>query len=226
MITKIHDMGGKAYSEALPPECDKVFAKDWHKKVLSLTLAVGALGQWNIDRSRYFRESLPPEDYQKFTYYEKWLAALVNLLVDSGLFYQSDLEELNSLQISKHEKCATSKTIREMISQGDPSVCEDNSSYQPFEVGQLVKTKHPPSNRFLKGGHTRLPAYSSGYPGKIVMYHGFHRLPDSHAHLLGANPEPLYTVSFKAKTLWGSEIEFPDDEVNLDLWHNYLEPQL
>lgn len=224
-MTKVHDMGGTSCSETLPTENDHVFEKEWHKRTLALTLAVGALGKWNLDRSRYFRESLPAEDYQRFTYYEKWLAALVNLLVDSGLFHQSELAELKSLNTSKHEKSVSSQTIREIISQGDPSVCETNTSYQPYEVGQLVKTKHPPSNRFMKDGHTRLPAYSSGFKGEIVLFHGFHRLPDSNAHYLGENPEPLYTVSFKAKTLWGPSIEFPDDEINLDLWHNYLEPQ-
>ena len=223
MMAKIHDMGGKASSQILPPENDKVFVKEWHKKVLAITLAVGALGKWNIDRSRYFRESLPPDDYQRFSYYEKWLAALVNLLVDSGLLHQSELKEFKGLKTPNREKLVSRQTIREMISQGDPSLSETKASCQPFEVGQLVKTKHPPSNRYMKGGHTRLPAYSSGQQGKIISYHGCHRLPDSHAHFLGQNPEPLYTVSFTAKNLWGPEIEFPNDEVNLDLWHNYLE---
>ncbi len=222
-MTKIHDMGGVACSEALPSENDKIFEKEWHKKILSLTLAAGALGKWNIDRSRYFREALPTEDYQKFSYYEKWMAALVNLLVDSCLVSRSELEQFECIESSEHENCASSQSIRKMISVGDSSVCVANSSFQPFEVGQLVKTKHPPGNRFLEEGHTRLPAYSSGYTGKIITYHGFHRFPDSHAHFLGANPEPLYTVRFKAKTLWGSDTEFPNDEINLDLWHSYLD---
>ncbi len=223
-MKKIHDMGGQNCTDPLPSENDKAFEKEWHKTVLSLTLAVGALGQWNIDRSRYFREQLPPEDYQKFTYYEKWLAALVNLLVDSGLIQESELINFKSNEAITPHSGITSSVMKKMIDNGDPSVCDVQESKQVFAIGQMVKTRQESCNPFLQGGHTRLPAYSSGLQGRIVSFHGFHRLPDSHAHYFGPNPEPLYTVTFKANTLWGNGVEFPNDEVNLDLWHSYLEP--
>ena len=50
-------------------------------RALGLTLAAGALGRLNIDAARHVRECLPPADYARFGYYEKWLGGLANILV-------------------------------------------------------------------------------------------------------------------------------------------------
>jgi nitrile hydratase len=43
--------------------------------------------------------------------------------------------------------------------------------------------------------------------------------PDTVAHGLGEDPEPLYGVTFRASTLWGEG----DHSVTLDLFEPYLE---
>ncbi len=53
--------------------------------------------------------------------------------------------------------------------------------------------------------------------------HGVHVFPDSHAHGLGEQPQPLYSVRFDARELWGEDAE-PQQSVHLDLWESYLEP--
>ncbi|HWA59818.1 MAG TPA: SH3-like domain-containing protein, partial [Caulobacteraceae bacterium] len=72
-------------------------------------------------------------------------------------------------------------------------------------------------------GHTRLPRYVRGREGVVTRLHGAHVFPDSNAHFHGEAPQPLYTVRFAARELWG-----PDagrrDAVYLDLWEPYLEP--
>ena len=85
-MSRVHDMGGRFGDGPVCPEPEQpVFHADWHKRALALTLAAGALGQWNLDVSRHARERLAPQDYARFTYYEKWLAALADLLVDTGV---------------------------------------------------------------------------------------------------------------------------------------------
>ena len=37
-----------------------VFHADWEKRALALTIASGALGEWNLDMSRHARETLHP----------------------------------------------------------------------------------------------------------------------------------------------------------------------
>ena len=81
-MSRLHDMGGRLGDGPLHPEAADapVFAKDWHARALALTLASGALGQWTLDRSRHQRECLSPQDYMRFSYYEKWLSGLADIL--------------------------------------------------------------------------------------------------------------------------------------------------
>ena len=80
-----HDMGGNPSEPIIPDKPDDPkFEKSWHRRVLGITIAMGAMGAWSIDASRYARESLPRSDYTKFSYYEKWLGGLTNLLFQKG----------------------------------------------------------------------------------------------------------------------------------------------
>ena len=73
------DLGGMmGFGPVLAEPDEPVFHVDWEKRVLALTLAAGALGEWNIDMSRHARESLHPVDYLSSSYYEVWLAGLRN----------------------------------------------------------------------------------------------------------------------------------------------------
>jgi hypothetical protein len=72
-------------------------------------------------------------------------------------------------------------------------------------------------------GHTRLPRYARGKLGQIERCHGAHVFPDTNAHGLGEQPQPLYTVRFAARELWGDAAE-GRQSVSLDLWESYLEP--
>jgi nitrile hydratase len=40
---------------------------------------------------------------------------------------------------------------------------------------------------------------------------------------LGTQPQPLYTVRFTARELWGESAE-TNEMVSLNLWQSYLEP--
>jgi nitrile hydratase len=53
--------------------------------------------------------------------------------------------------------------------------------------------------------------------------HGIHVFPDSHAHGRGEQPQPLYSVRFDARELWGESAE-PNQSVHIDLWESYLLP--
>ncbi len=71
--------------------------------------------------------------------------------------------------------------------------------------------------------HTRLPRFARGKPGVIIALLGAHVFPDMSAVFQGENAQPLYTVKFQARTLWG-EAANPRDTVCLDLWEDYLDP--
>jgi nitrile hydratase subunit beta len=69
--------------------------------------------------------------------------------------------------------------------------------------------------------HTRLPKYVRGQVGEIVYCNGDHPLPDDRARQVPApRVEPVYTVRFAARDLWGAGDHF----VTVDLWQSYLSP--
>jgi hypothetical protein len=87
-----------------------------------------------------------------------------------------------------------------------------------FRLGDAVRTRniHPVT-------HTRLPRFARDKPGVIVLLHAAHVYPDAVALGQGENPQPLYTVEFRARDLWGEGAN-PRDTVRIDLWEDYLEP--
>jgi hypothetical protein len=68
--------------------------------------------------------------------------------------------------------------------------------------------------------HTRLPRYARGATGTIVEQQGCHPLPDLRSRSLPAEAEPVYTVAFAARELFGEG----DHTVTVDLWQSYLRP--
>lgn len=222
-MTRPHDMGGRFGDGPLIPEPEDVkFHADWHPRALAVTVAAGFLGQWNIDMSRRARENLAPKDYARFSYYEKWLSALADLLVETDLVTRAELSGAEP-SLSPHAKSVlTAERTPGTLAKGGPT---ERSSDIPalFSVDDWVVTRRITANRLVEGGHTRLPRYAAGARGRILRCHGAHVLPDSNAHGLGEAPEPLYAVSFPASELWAAP-EHPDDEVVLDLWQSYLAP--
>ena len=224
-MTRVHDMGGRFGDGPINPEPNDapVFAEGWHGRALAVTLAAGFLGQWNIDTSRHARERLSPKDYARFSYYEKWISGLADLLVEKGVLTREDLTGGGSN--GTHPLAARRlmpEAVAVALAKGGPADRPSDVAVA-FEIGQQVRTNHPAANRKVDGGHTRLPIYAAGATGRILRLHGTHVLPDSSAHGLGEAPEPLYAVVFPASELW-ADPEHPQDEVVLDLWQSYLEP--
>lgn len=222
-MSRVHDMGGRFGDGPVLPEPQGIvpFAKDWHRKALALTLAAGGLGAWSIDTSRHARERLRPGDYARFSYYEKWIAALADLLVEKGLVSREELAAGTADASGPHPKLFRAGAVGAALGRGTPYTRP--GAAPRFAPGDRVRTRLPARNAFVPGGHTRLPAYAAGHTGTVVLGHGAHVLPDTNAHGLGERPEPLYTVAFAAADLWGVA-EAAGDEVTLDLWQSYLEP--
>ena len=84
-----------------------------------------------------------------------------------------------------------------------------------FRPGDAVRTTRadPPH-------HTRVPRYSRGAVGSIVEAQGEHPLADDRARGLPADPEPVYTVRFSARELFGDG----DHYVTVDVWERHLHP--
>jgi nitrile hydratase len=215
----VHDMGGMHGLGPIAPEKDEpVFHAPWEARALALTLAMGAWGKWNIDASRHQRELIPGPTYLRMTYYEKWIEALVELSVKTGLVTR---EEIVSGRPAPDRPRAvaplTAERAAATLGRGGPST-RDVPVPPRFKVGDRVRARNinPP-------GHTRLPRYARGHGGIVTRDHGVHVFPDSNAHFNGEQPQHVYSVRFAARELWGHQASVRDS-VHIDLWDEHLEP--
>src|SRR5262245_52911813 len=102
----IHDMGGMHGMGPVqhePEATEPVFHEVWESRVYVLTRAVGAWRKWNIDTGRFYIEQIPPAEYLRMTYYEKWLTRMVTLLIKTGLVTREEVESGKPAPGSKKE---------------------------------------------------------------------------------------------------------------------------
>jgi len=214
----VHDMGGMHGFGPVRPEPDEpVFHAPWEGRVLALRRAAGAWRRWNIDAGRHSIETLPPVDYLRLSYYEKWLESAIKLLLGAGLVTAKEVET------GRRDPAApvatpplTADKVMPGIMAGGPTH-RATAAKPRFAAGAAVRARD-----INPTGHTRLPRYVRGRHGLIERDHGAHVFPDSNARFEGEQPQFLYTVRFDAHELWG-EAAHPGDTVYLDLWEDYLD---
>jgi len=215
----IHDMGGMhGMGPIRHEENEPVFHAPWEGRVYAINRAIGAWGKWNIDAGRHGIELLPPADYLRMSYYEKWLARNVELLVQHGLVTRQEMESGKPAPGSpKATPALTPDTARAAAARRGSYMRPDAPAKARFQTGQHVRARN-----INPVGHTRLPRYARGKAGTIFRHHGIFVFPDTNAHFLGEQPQHLYSVRFGARELWGDGAS-PHDSVYLDLWDSYLE---
>ncbi len=215
-MNSLHDMGGTMGFGRVEPEVDEPpYHAEWEKRAMALTLAMGATGQWNLDMSRSARESLPPLRYLSGSYYEIWIAALHELMLERGLVTADELAAGRMLTppLPLASRLAAAQ-VAGALARGAPTG-RPAAGPARFAVGDAVRCRvmHPPT-------HTRLPRYVRGKPGTVIARHGAHVFPDAHAQGLGEQPQWLYTVRFDAHELWGDDTTA--DSVCVDCFEPYL----
>lgn len=211
------DLGGMmGFGPVVPEPEGEPFHAGWERRVLALTLAIGAAGRWNIDASRHARESLPPGEYLTSGYYAIWLRALERLLVDTGLVGADELASGRAARPAEEVRVWRAAEVGAVLSRGTPYDRPADAAAR-FGVGDAIRTRviHP-------AGHTRLPRYARGKAGTVERVHGVHVLPDAHAHGAGEQPQWLYAVRFSGRELWGAAAD-PGLTVLIDAWESYLE---
>jgi nitrile hydratase subunit beta len=215
----VHDMGGMHGMGPIAREPNEpVFHERWEGRVYALNRTMGFHPKWNIDAGRHSRERIPPADYLRMSYYEKWLAGLIMLLKETGVVTQAELESGRpSRGTVKAEPALTYEKLAAVVAARGTFERPVNTPPR-FAVGEQVRTK-----KINPAGHTRLPRYARGNLGVVDRIHGAHVFPDTNAHFRGENPQYLYSVRFSARELWG-ESAAARDAIYIDLWEDYLDP--
>ena len=89
-----HDMGGQPGSRVEPVEHDY---DDWERRIDAIAVLLwglkGTKKFLTVDEHRKSIESLPPGAYDSLAYYEKWIVALAQCLVQRGVVTSAELAQ-------------------------------------------------------------------------------------------------------------------------------------
>jgi len=200
-------------------EHEPLFHAAWEARVRAMAvLGINERGLFTIDAFRYGIERMPPAAYLRAPYFERWLASLETNLIEGGFLTAAELDErmawLRQHTDATFPRRADADPARQPDEQPDPSPPPEAR----FAIGDAVLTRHD-----HPAGHTRLPRYARRKRGVVERLYGAQTFPDTNAHGLGKQPQPLYSVRFDGRELWGDSAE-PRQTVSLDLWQSYLEP--
>jgi nitrile hydratase subunit beta len=217
----VHDMGGMhGFGRIVREVNEPIFHAAWEAHVRAMMTQVRSRGYFNIDASRHGIERMEPAHYLRASYYERWLATIELNLMEGGFIASEELDARTELLREGSEATLPRSAAIASVPEPPHESPDSPLPVSHFAVGDAVVTRniHPP-------GHTRLPRYARGKRGVIQRLHGAQIFPDSNAHGLGEDPQPLYAVRFDARELWGEAAE-SCQAVSLDLWESYLEPSL
>lgn len=219
----VHDMGGMhGFGPVVELGGDLPYHEPWEPRVFAIHTLVSARRLGAGPGGRPVREEMDPADYLAASYYERWLWSAEQRLLRKGTIAPGEIEammarlEAGEAAPEHHDPVMAEQIVADLRSVHPMKPAGDREAR--FEPGQRVRVKrmHPP-------GHTRCPRYVRGATGLVKDMRGTDRLPDRAVYGERVTPEPVYSVSFDSRELWGPGEE-PAWAVLLDLWESYLEP--
>ncbi len=83
-----HDMGGLPAGPVERKEHDYAL---WEKRVDALMVLLSQRDLLRVDELRRNIEALPPDAYDKMRYYERWISAITNTLLQRGVITTDEL---------------------------------------------------------------------------------------------------------------------------------------
>jgi nitrile hydratase len=213
----VHDMGGMHGMGPIGHDPNQpVFREEWERRVWALNRATGAYGRGIWRNFRFELEQIPPSEYLRMPYYERWFTVLVNRLMRSGYVTQAELAS------GKADPSAPKPALPPApppVPGAVPGASRlDIPVRARYRAGQQVRARN-----INPAGHTRLPRYVRGKQGLVTRDHGVWQSQDTDAagERVGG-PQHVYTVRFAARELWGPSAS-PRDYVFVDVWEDYIE---
>ena len=90
MERAVHDRGG--WQTDAPIDRTEHELADWELLTDALAGALGRAGVLNVDELRRGIESMPPEEYESASYYERWLFSVERILTEKGVLAAGELD--------------------------------------------------------------------------------------------------------------------------------------
>lgn len=86
----VHDRGG--VPTAAPIDRTEHELADWELLVDAIVGALGSAGVMNVDELRRGIESMPRDEYERASYYERWLYSAETILTEKGILRPGELD--------------------------------------------------------------------------------------------------------------------------------------
>jgi nitrile hydratase beta subunit len=214
----IHDMGGMhGFGPVLVPGSEEPYHERWERRVFALSLLIG-VEKLGLGSRRAIREEMPPEEYLRASYYERWLWSAEEALMRKGTIAAGEVDRwLERLHDGE------STPVVEDPEQARGAVASLAGTRTLGDVGDHAFAAGDPVRvrRMRPQGHTRCPRYVRGATGMVESIRGVDVLPDIGPYQ--GPREPVYAVAFRSDDLFGTSDE-GSWTVMLDLYESYLEP--
>jgi nitrile hydratase beta subunit len=214
----VHDLGGMDGFTLLERDQGFPLHEAWERQLWGAVFALS--GTPGTGGGRKWVEQIPPILYLSLPYYAKWLYARERVFIDSGVVTAEELANpdgpMTPFKVPAGFRPFTPAQAVAYLRRDSSEVIETDVAPR-FAVGDQVRARneHPV-------GHTRMPRYVRGRAGKVVKLHGAHRFEDELPAGVDIGPQPLYTVAFEARELWGRR-GHANDVIHVELWEYHLE---
>lgn len=90
MERAVHDRGGRPTDA--PIDRTEHQLADWEVLTDALVGALGRAGLMNVDELRRGIESMPADEYERASYYERWLYSIELILTEKGILAGGELD--------------------------------------------------------------------------------------------------------------------------------------
>jgi hypothetical protein len=97
-MSGVHDMGGSPGGQIDKGQHE---VQDWERLADAVTILLDKKGVKTTDQHRRAQESLPLEQYETLSYYERWIAATEALLIEKGILTQEKIDA-KSAELQEH----------------------------------------------------------------------------------------------------------------------------
>jgi nitrile hydratase subunit beta len=208
-VSSLHNLGGmQGFGPVWTEPEGTAFYTDAERRVFRLMMGLMAGGWCDTDGFRAAVEGLPVRTYARECFPVNYFLGMEQQLQERGLIEPGDLEAW--LQGVKPAGRPTAPP---------PIMADGGEPPEParFTVGDRVRIRADNLE-----GHNRLPNYLRGQVGTITAECGLSDLPDALASRAGRKPQPVYTIEFRARDVWGDSAA-EGDRLSAEIFQDYIE---
>ena len=214
----VHDLGGMhGFGPVVAPGSAEPYHERWEPRVFALSTLVGML-RLGSGSGRALREEMPPAEYLRASYYERWLWSTERRLERRGTIAPGEVDAWAERLLAGEEPPRLSDPAQAAAAL---EAVRRTDELGPAGSPRLAPGDRVRVRRMRPAGHTRCPRYARGAEGRVEAVRGADPLPDVGPY--EGPEEPVYSVAFSSTDLFG-ESEEGAWTVLLDLYESYLEP--